>query len=214
MALSIELSDLPTRTDVHVFLQRLERVGEPEVRLVVKERALAVFGATQAPQTLLDPLPAVLVMRAFALRETPTSAVDVTVPIRALHDRLARPGDWLNLALPDVTTTAAWAGVLPPVSGWEPAGSVDVASLQRVAREGSERIAQALPDAPGEAIVRTVREQVWGAEMLPGIVAGAAFAAEALGFLQNESHARVTRTRTWVRLSTGRGHTLLRQAMG
>ncbi|XPP25749.1 MAG: hypothetical protein ACNYNX_08910 [Leucobacter sp.] len=215
MALPLILRDLPTRDDLRVYLERLIRAGEPEVRLVSRDRALAVYGCTQTPESLLDPLPVVLVMRAFGLAEAPEAPVDTTVPARALLDRLARMGlVGARLELPDATVATAWAGVMPPTSGWEPLGVIDAASLVDAARAGIERISRALPDQPGSAVVRSVRQRVWGAEIAPGLPAAAAFAAETLGFLREETAVEFSRTLSWTRLSTGRGHTLVRRAMG
>ena len=105
---------------------------------------------------------------------------------------------------------AAWAGVLPPVSGWQPAGVVDGPSRVAVANQGLERVADALPDSPGEAVVRKVRESVWGAEIAPGVPAAAAFAAEVMGFLLDEPRVPLARSMTWTRLDTSRGQVLVR----
>lgn len=180
-----------------------------------KGSALAVYGCTQAPRGITDPVPVVLAMRAFGLSEEPEEAVDATVQARALLDRIARLGIVrLSLELPDVPAMVAWAGVLPPLSGWEPAGSIDAASVARVAAEGIDRVASALPADPGEAVVQRVRASVWGAEMVPGVPAAAAFAAEAMGFLRQDDPVRVARSLTWVRLSTARGHVLVRSLLG
>lgn len=227
MTTQLEIADHPTRDDLRVFLERLQRAGQPEVRLVTRGAALAVFGCTQAPAGLLDPVPVVLVMRVCALgggaaagagaaaAATPQHEVDVTVSGRALLDRIARMGPLGRvLELPDVQVTAPWAGVLPPVAGWESAGSIDAASLLAVAEQGIARVAEALPTDPGEALVRQVRAAVWGAEVAPGVPAAAAFAAEAMGFLRAEATAKLSRTLTWTRLSTSRGHVLVRNFSG
>lgn len=201
--------------DLRRFLERLERAGSPEVRLLSRDDVLAVYGCTQAPRGLTDGIPVVLVMRGWSLAETPVEPVDVTVLARSLLDRLARiSDDERELVLPDVTAMAAWTGVLPPVEGWRSAGEIDAGSLARVAREGSERVAAALPDNPGEAVVHKVRSSVWGLEMAPGIPAAAAFAAETMGFLSGAETLRVSRTVTWVRLSSGHGHVVVRALLG
>lgn len=209
------LADHATRDDLRIFLERLQRAGEAEVRIATRGAVLAVYGCTQAPRGITDPVPVVLVMRAFALAEEPVSPVDVTVQGRALLDRIARLGIiGLALDVPDVTVMAAWAGVLPPVSGWEPAGAIDAASLARVAEEGISRVASALPDSPGEAVVLKARAAVWGVEVAEGVPAAAAFAAEAMGFLRDEERVLVSRSVTWTRLTSGRGHVLVRTLLG
>ncbi len=214
MTSQLQLLDYATRDDLRVYLERLQRFGQAEVRLVVRGSVLAVFGCTQAPATLLDPLPAVLVLRSFALASGLVSELDgtdITVMGRGLLDRIARMGVLgLVLELPDAHVAAAWAGVLPPRGGWEASGVIDGGSLATVAREGIDRVAAALPDSPGDAIVRKVRESVWGAEIAPGLPAAAAFAAEAMGFLADETRVPLARSRTWTRLDTSRGQVLVR----
>lgn len=209
------LADPSTREDLKIFLERLHRSARPEVRIVTRDGALAVYGCTQAPAGLLDATPVVLVMRAFRLAEDEPSAVspdiDCLVEGRAILDRIARLGfAGRTIELPPNQVTAAWAGVLPPVAGWQPVGAVDGASLAEVARDGIERVAQALPQDPGEALVTKVRASVWGTEIAPGIPAAAAFALEAAGFLAGEHAARLYSSAAWTRLSTDRGHALVR----
>jgi hypothetical protein len=185
------------------------------VRLTTRGAVLAVYGCTQAPRGITDAVPVVLVMRAFELAAAPAEAVDETVPGRALLDRIARLGIvGLALEVPEVTSLAAWAGVLPPVTGWSAAGVVDAASLATVASEGIERVASLLPEDPGDAVVQRVRASVWGAEIAPGLPAAAAFAAEAMGLLSDEDPVRVSRSLTWTRLTTARGHVLVRSLLG
>lgn len=211
----LALEDHAGRDDLRTYLERLAAAGLPDVRLVTRGAVLAVFGCTQAPEGLSDPTPAVLVMRSFALAGEPAEPVDAVLPARALLDRLARMGLLgLALELPEAEVTAAWAGVLPPAGGWEPRGLIDGASLSRVAEEGAGRIADALPEAPGEAVVRRVRASVWGAEIAPGIPAAAAFAAEAMGFLAGAPTVRMSATRTWRRLSAAHGEVLIRSPLG
>lgn len=215
MAATLPLSDHATRDDLRIFLERLQRAGQREVRLVSKGRAFAVYGCTQAPRGITDAVPVVLVMRAFALSDELADDVDATVQGRALLDRIARLGIvGLALEIPDVPAMVAWAGVLPPHSGWDPAGSIDAASVGKVAAEGIARVAAALPADPGDAVVHRVRASVWGAEMVPGVPAAAAFAAETMGFLGSQAPVRIARSLTWVRLSTDRGHVLVRSLLG
>ncbi len=58
----------------------------------------------------------ILGMRMLALG-TPSS-LDVTVPLTAITDRVARGGT--TLPLPPVTQSEKWAAVTPPRSGWAP----------------------------------------------------------------------------------------------
>lgn len=215
MAATLLLADVATRDDLRIFLERLLRAGQAEVRLMTRGSVVAVYGCTQMPRGITDPVPVVLVMRAFALAEQPVCSIDTTVQARAILDRIARLGIvGRTLELPDVTAMAAWVGVLPPTSGWEPVGTIDAASLTRVAAEGIERVASLLPANPGEAVVQRVRASVWGAEIAPGVPAAAAFAAETLGFLRNAELVRRSTSLTWTRLTTDRGHVLVRSLLG
>lgn len=215
MTSQLQLLDQASRDDLRVFLERLGRVGQAEVRIVTRGSVLAVFGCTQAPAGLLDAVPVVLVLRSISLSAAPDSDVDVTVYGRALLDRIARMGaDGLALEVPDAVVAASWAGVLPPTAAWQAAGVVDAASLATVAAAGIERVASALPQDPGDALVRKVRASVWGAEIAPGLPASAAFAAEAMGFLRGETEARLAKTLTWTMMSTSRGQVLVRSLLG
>ncbi|QBE49942.1 hypothetical protein [Leucobacter triazinivorans] len=215
MTATVSLADHATRDDLRIFLERLQRAGQEDVRLVTRGAVLAVYGCTQAPRGITDTSPVVLVMRAFALGVAPVDAVDETVPSRSLLDRIARLGIvGLALDIPDTSGLAAWAGVLPPVSGWTAAGRIDARSLATVAAEGIERVSAALPENPGEAVVQRVRASVWGAEIAPGVPAAAAFAAETMGLLRDEDPVSVARSLTWTRLSTARGHVLVRSLLG
>ena len=221
MPFTLGLADHASRDDLRIYLERLSRVGRSEVRLVSRGPVLAVFGCTQAPEGIMDQVPVVLVLRSFTLARDPEQPIDLVVTGRALLDRRARMGIVsLRLETPENEVTAAWAGILPPAGGWSPLGAVDGASLARVAEAGMRRIADALPDAPGEALVGRVRREVWGSEIAPGIPAAAAFAAEAMGFLRSpdpggaEAPVRLSATLTWRRLATPRGDVLIRTLLG
>lgn len=212
--LTLGLADTPTRDDLQNYLSRLARLGEAEVRLQTRGSALAVYGCTQAPLSIMDDSPVVLVMRAFPLSAAPTEPIDTVVEVRSLTDRLAREESGLNLALPDVTVAAAWTGVLPPVAGWEARGEVDAGSLAVVAAEGMARVAENVPADAGDPVVQKVRRAVWGSEIAPGIPAAAAFAAEGLGFLAGVERLTLSGTRAWTRLSSRNGHVILRRGVG
>lgn len=215
MIQQLALADRSTREDLRSYLQRLVRVGDPEVRLQTRGAVLAVYGCTQSPQGLSDDTAVVLVMRAFALEHAPHEPIDLVVDARSVTDRLARMGEGddgpdLALALPDVTTSAAWAGVLPPTGGWEARGEIDARSLATVAAEGMARVAAAVPADAGDPVVQKVRRAVWGSEIAPGVPAAVAFAAEGMGFLQGADRLSLAATRSWTRFSGPNGHVLVR----
>lgn len=218
MTTRLTFADHATRDDLRIFLERLLRAGQPEVRMVSRGSVLAVFGCTQFAVSLTENVPVVLVHRGFALNELKdelAEPIDATVMARAVLDRLARMGPiGLTLDLPDTVVSAAWAGVLPPVSGWQAAGLVDGDSLEQVAREGVERVAAALPEQPGDAVVRQVRARVWGAEIVAGLPAAAAFAADAMGFLSDQTVMHMSKSATWTRIANDRGQVAVRRLWG
>jgi hypothetical protein len=72
-----------------------------------------------------------------------------------------------------------------------------------------------VPEAVGGHLVAKVRGGVWGRELptLPGVAAGAAYAADSLGFLDPEQPVAVRQAGPWWRLSTTRGHVLVRASL-
>ncbi len=147
---------------------------------------------------------------AGALSAGTFAELDTVVTIRGLLDRLARPE--LTFALPVGEAGIAWAGISAPRSGWEALGSVSAAELEAIARAGIEEIAGS--NGLGTIIVTRARRDVWGrrissAPALSQLVAGTAFAAFGLGFL-GEDEPQVSRSANWMRLTTTRGHILVR----
>jgi hypothetical protein len=147
----------------------------------------------------------------------PASA-DTTVPLSAVADRLARmsTGD-VVLPLPPMTVAEAWAGVLPPRQGWEPVGTLSDDALEEAARAGITRIAETIPARPGALLVNNARGAVWGATLArpdeaTELPAGAAFAAFTLGFLVPGGSTVMYRNGRWLRLSSARGHILVKTA--
>jgi len=84
--------------------------------------------------------------------------------------------------------------------------------LESAARSGIDEVAAAVPTGTGEQIVRRVRSEVWGrtVEGTTDVPAGGAFAALSLGFL-GDVGVDVYRAGSWMRLSTPRGHVLVKR---
>ena len=202
-----ELSDLLT------YLGRAERMEHASTRLAAAGGALAVYTAVLHPEGLLDATPTVLGLRVLPVDVD--ERFDEVVPIRPLTERLrlAVGADPIEVSLPAAAAGVPWAGVAPPRAGWAPVDAVDAARLLAAARAGAAEIAAAVPDAVGEHLVRRVRSEVWsrpmdGPERLP---AGAAFAADYLGFLVEPDEAvPLFASGPWLRLSSARGHVLVR----
>ena len=221
-ARSFTLADPASLDDLQTFLARAQRVEDGSVRLIGGGGVLAVYAAVLYPVGLSDETPTVLGLRTLAL--TSREALDAVVPIRSLLLRVERAQELAVAAIeqgreeapvvgvPMEVHTATWAAISPPRGGWRAVPGPDAAQLERVASEGIAEVAGAVPDAVGEAIVRRVRGEVWGRE-IPGaehIPAGAGFAAVSLGFL-GDDEVKTYETGPWTRLTTSRGHVLVRR---
>ncbi len=102
----------------------------------------------------------------------------------------------------------------PPRTGWERAGSLDPAEVDRIAAKGIATVAAGTPPGAGTHAVKGLRQRVWGelTETDPAIPAGLAFAAYSLGFTRAGDEVVVARHGDWdwIRLSTPLGHCLAR----
>jgi hypothetical protein len=165
------------------------------------------------PRLLGESTPTILGLRTMALAVP--SETDVTVPLSAVLDRLARAGeDDVELPVPPTTVTESWTGVSAPRGGWELLGSLNDSELRQAAEAGIAEVAGIVPDKPGALIVNNARAAVWGRELDgSGLPAGAAFAALALGFLA-DGDQKLYRAGRWFRLSGSRGHVLARTGSG
>jgi hypothetical protein len=227
MSPTFSLPDSTSLGDLRTYLARASRIEDGSVRLIAGARVLAVYTAILYPVGLLDEVPTVLGLRTFALTET--TAFDAVVPLRSFLARLdalieaERTAEQagqdpaattsVTVELPHEVNTATWAAISPPRGGWVAQIDLDAGALRRVARTGIEEVASALPASAGDAVVRRVRAEVWGRptrfeEQLP---AGAAFAAESLGFLAEGEPVRLFESGPWSRLTTSRGHVLIKR---
>jgi hypothetical protein len=212
------LLDSLTLGDLRTYLSRAGRVEDGSVRLIAGGGVLAAYSAVLYPAGLLDESPTVLGLRTFALPQL--EEFDVVVPLGSLLVRIDRadaestPGEPVTVSLPMQVNSVTWAAISPPRGGWVALDAIQSSQLQAVAREGIHEVAEAIPDGTGEQIVHRVRSEVWGrpirgAEHLP---TGAGFAALTLGFLgEEEESVPVYETGPWTRLSTKRGHVLVKR---
>jgi hypothetical protein len=122
--------------------------------------------------------------------------------------------------VPPTRANEAWAGVAPPRSGWDAVGLLDAAVLQEAAERGVREIADGVPTGAGAQAVAQLRARVWGRPLspdpsggadVPDVPAGIAFAADALGFLDDAEPVALYRRTPWVRATTRRGHVLARR---
>lgn len=219
MAQQLTLADGLALGDLHTYLQRAGRVEDGSVRLIAGGGILAVYTAIVYPRGILDESPTVLGLRTFALLDTPD--FDAVVPMRSFLDRVSRARDQLNamgtsgpvaMTRPAEVNTVTWAGISPPRGGWRAVGETAAPVLEAAARAGIDEVAAAIPTGTGEQLVQRVRSEVWGRGIdgLEYVPAGAAFAAFSLGFLGDDPIG-VYETGPWTRLSSRRGHVLVRQ---
>lgn len=209
------LADERARSDLSVYVGRANQVDQEGLRLSVAGGVLAAYAPVIYARGLLDRAPTILGLRTFA--ETSGASFDRVVVPRAISDRLARlqePTD-LTVQMPPDDVRAAWAGIAPPRGGWERTADIAPDLLRSEAERGAKEIADALPTDAGDPVVQRVRSHVWGTpiEDAGGVPAGAAFAAESLGFIGSDPFA-VFRSGSWTRLTSHRGHVLVRVGPG
>lgn len=218
MTKTFTLVDSLSLGDLQVYLSRAGRVEDGSVRLIAGSGVLAVYVAVIYPVGLLDESPTVLGLRTFALVED--VSFDAVVPIRSLLERIARLQGLereadapVIVGLPIQVNTATWAAISPPKGGWRTLPATDGALLETTARAGIDEVAEAIPTGTGEQIVHRVRSEVWGRGIptLAYVPAGAAFASFSLGFIGEGGPVNVYETGPWTRLSTPRGHVLVRR---
>jgi hypothetical protein len=220
MSPTLTLVDGLALRDLQVYLSRASRIEEGSVRLIAGGGILAVYVAVIYPAGLLDEVPTVLGLRTFALTET--TAVDAVVPIRSLLERVNRLDAEMTEAAAPVTmtvpmgvNTVTWAAISPPKGGWIPRPPSTTAVLNRVARAGIAEVASTVPTGTGAQLVQKVRAEVWGRDIdgLEDVAAGGAFAALSLGFLSDneEDEVRVFESGPWTRLTSPRGHVLIKR---
>ncbi len=218
MSESIQLADRLSLGDLQTYLGRAARVDDGSVRLIAGSGILAVYTAILYPRGILDETPTVLGLRTFSLADR--TEFDEVVPMRSLatrvDDTLARTVEGAvpsPFTRPHGVSTVTWAGISPPRSGWLAHQPVAQPVLEDAARIGIAEVAAAVPEGTGEQLVEKVRSEVWGRPMdgLEFVPAGAGFAALSLGFLGGDEEVGVFETGPWTRLSTRRGHVLVRR---
>ncbi len=163
---------------------------------------LAAYVCVLRPRLLGESTPTILGLRTMALAQP--ADTDVTVPISAVLDRLARAGE------NDVELPRA-AGDRHRILGRRRSAPERLGSCSarcrtprcgESAEAGITEIAAIIPDKPGALIVNNARATVWGRELpgAAGLPAGAAFAALTLGFLA-DGEQQLYRAGRWFRLS-------------
>ena len=215
---ALSLTDSLSLADLQVFLARAARIEDGSVRLIASGSVLAVYVGVFYPSGLLDESPTILGLRTFAL--TVPADFDAVVPVRSLLERIVRlQGQTTDAAAPVVVAIPAevfsitWAAISPPRAGWVKVDQTTSSVLEGVARAGIDEVATAVLPGTGEQLVQRVRNEVWGRpiEGLEHVPAGGAFAALSLGFLRDDDNVTIVETGPWTRLSSDRGHVLIKR---
>lgn len=229
MSRSFSLVDPAALDDLDTFVGRAGQIEDGAVRLIAGAGVLAAYAAALYPIGLTDDTPTVLGLRTYAI-DPSGEFFDAVVPIRSFLQRMesarlraAKAGTFESFAgatedppvdvnLPLEVNTVTWAGISPPRGGWHEVGSRPVEELASVAEAGIAEMAEAVPEAVGEQLVRRARAEIWGRpiEGLEHIPAGAAFAQFSFGFLGDDD-VRLYESGPWSRLTTQRGHVLVKR---
>lgn len=200
-----------TLADLVTYLGRAQRVDPSgAARLVASGLTLAAY---------VSPVhggggPTVIGLR--VMRLAASADLDATVPLAAMADRFARLRGSVQVPVPPGSATeATWAGISPPRSGWQAVGAASPDLLLAAVRQGVEEVTAGAPEGAGAAAVARLRALVWGRELpgVEGVPAGAAYAAQALGFVGPDEPVALHAAGVWRRLTTSRGHVLARSPL-
>ncbi|GAA3716886.1 hypothetical protein GCM10022399_36980 [Terrabacter ginsenosidimutans] len=206
----IDFGDPRGLADLGTYLGRASRANpEGAVRLQVLGHLLLTTVAVIEGTGLMGE-GTVLGMRVVTI--APSDDIDATVSFASVNDRLAREGNGAVLSVPPTTVRAPWSGLTPPRDGWEPVGQLDGDVIDSIARQGISQVAEGTPENAGGHAVDSLRRRTWGAmsDTVPPIAAGLAFGAHVLGFTSAGESASIAAHGRWTRLSTSRGHVLVR----
>lgn len=209
-AKQLVLSDAQVTADLRTYVSLARAVDDGGIRLQASGTVLAAYVCVMQPKLLGESMPTILGLRTMSLAEP--AELDTTVPLAAVADRLARmEATGTELQIPPMTVSDSWSGVTPERTGWTKRSGLPAQQLIDTAKAGVREVAEIVPVNPGALIVNNARGAVWG-RMIEDtqVPAGAAFAAYALGFLEPEGQVDVYEHHRWSRLSSDRGHVLVR----
>lgn len=205
--------DPSTVHDLRNLINRAKSIDAEAAQLMARDTALAVYVPVLAPTNLGSGEFTILGMRVHRLAEP--AQLTACYSVASIQDRLARMADTSReFTLPPVPEFPSWTGIQVPVSGWEPVSRISDVVLAEAARAGISAVADALPANPGKPVIAQVRQRIWSSpqpDTEPALALGAAFAMETLGFLAPQGQSTVFRNGSWLRVTSSRGHVLLRQ---
>lgn len=198
----LRFADARDSADLGAFLARLIRFDKAAaVRLQTAGPGLAVFA--RLPLGESGPL---TIRTARLAEETP---LDLTVSAGQLLDALdavAEAGEG-GLELPGPITGPAWAGLLPPRTGWEHLADLPTEPLRAAVRAAVTEFRREGADADALA------EAIWSRQVHPsGLTLRAVHAAQLTGLLQQPDEVALHRHSAWLRLSGARGYVITRRA--
>ena len=199
--------------DLANFIGRAKSIEDDAAQFTARGKALAVYVPVLMPVSLGSGDFTVLGMRVHRLAQP--AELTACYPLAAIQDRLARMGEGdTRFMLPPVESNPPWAGIQVPVTGWQAEGQLEDAVLAEAARTGINAVAAALPQNPGRPVIEQVRQRIWSStqpDIGPDLPLGAAFAMQTLGFLTAQGNSAVYRNGAWLRLTSTRGHVLVRR---
>jgi hypothetical protein len=209
MTTTLRLTNPQALPDLQNFIGRARRINDGAARLIATDHFLQVYVGVFLPRGLMDETPTVLGLRVFELADPLT--LDEVVPLEALASRVERAVQEGAIKLPTPSPSIQWQAITPPRDGWQRRLGISADLLRTAAEQGVTTVREALPENVGEAVVQKVRAEVWGAPVSEKkkIPAGAAFAADALGFLTERSLA-VHTVGNWIRLTSKHGYVLVK----
>ncbi|WAL74215.1 hypothetical protein OU787_23590 [Kitasatospora sp. YST-16] len=211
----LDLADRQEAADLAAFLGRLLRFDRAAaVRLQAVPGAdgggvLAVFGRLPLGGS------AVLAVRTVRLAG-PAGPADLTVSAGQLLESVDEPG--AGLGLPAPVTGPAWAGLLPPRSGWQPLGRPPVervvGEVLAAVAEFKRRTAEVPEHHRTRQAVDAIADEIWSRPLAAaeGLPLRAAHAAHAIGFLRPGVELAAHRAGAWLRLDAPAGSVALRTA--
>lgn len=205
----LRFTDQQVLQDVLTFAARSSRFGDGHLRLRTHNGVLAASAAALVPKTpASSACPTITVMRFVPISD------DLSFDRAVEASKIIADEKLETLQLPDQNLHLAWAALSPPKGEWERVDAISSPLIATKAQLGIAEVANQLPDAPGEDIVRKIREAVWGRseESMFGLPLGAAYAAFSWGFVIGNEDAVLFKAPGWWRLSMARGHVLVREA--
>jgi len=208
----LRFADARDSADLGAFLVRLIRFDKAAaVRLQTAGAGLAVFA--RLPLGESGPL---AIRTARLAAETP---LDLTVSAGQLLDALDAPegadaaegtgaAEGLGeLELPGAITGPAWAGLLPPRTGWEHLADLPTEPLRAAVRAAVTEFRREGADA------EVLAEAIWSRQVHPsGLTLRAVHAAQLTGLLRQPDEVALHRHPAWLRLSGPRGYVITRRA--